>query len=459
MKKEKKENDGLPMEKVLSLAKRRGFVYPSSEIYGGLANAWDFGPLGVELKNNIKKSWWNFFVHQRDDIYGLDAAILMNPKTWSASGHLSGFSDALIECKNCHERFRADAVQKDKKGNNLCPSCGQKEFTEPRQFNLMLQTFLGPAQDEAHLVYFRPETAQAMFVDFKQILDTMSPKIPFGIAQIGKAFRNEVTPGNFIFRTREFEQMEIEYFVKPAAWQDQFEYWLGELKKWMNAIGLDESKISYHEVPNHERAHYSARTIDIEFDFPFGKKELYGLAYRGDFDLRSHQAASGQNLEYFEPKTGEKFLPHVIEPSLGVERTVLALLVSAYREEKVALLREDASRGEKNETRIYLDLNPQMAPFKAAVFPLLANKPDLLKKARDVYHSIKEAGILPADFDDNGNIGKRYRRQDEVGTPYCFTVDFQTLEDDTVTVRDRNTMKQERIKAEKVPDFLKEKLK
>ena len=448
MKKEKKEiNNGL-MEKILSLAKRRGFVYPSSEIYGGLANTWDFGPLGTELKNNIKNSWWNFFVHQRDDVFGLDAAILMNPKTWAASGHLSGFSDTLIECKSCHERFRADMLQKDKKGNYVCPSCGKNEFTEPKQFNLMLKTFLGPSQDKAHVVYFRPETAQAIFVNFKQILDTMSPKIPFGIAQIGKAFRNEVTPGNFIFRTREFEQMEIEYFVKPTVWQDQFEYWLEEVKKWMRLVGLDESKLSYHEIPENERAHYSKRTIDIEFEFPFGTKELYGLAYRGDFDLRSHQTASGQDLEYFDETTQEKFLPHVIEPSLGVERTALALLVSAYKEEKL-----------EKDIRVYLDLDIKIAPFKAAVFPLMANKPDLVKKARDIYLKIKSSGIVPVAFDDNGNVGKRYRRQDEIGTPYCFTVDFQTLEDDTITVRDRNTMKQERIRVDKIPEFLKEKMK
>lgn len=454
----KKEERNDLMDKIISLAKRRGFVFPSSEIYGGLANAWDFGPLGVELKNNIKQLWWKFFVHQRDDMYGIDASLLMNPKTWAASGHLKGFTDALVECKNCHERFRSDMLEKNKEGKFICPSCGKNEFTEPKQFNLMLKTFLGPAEDEAHIVYFRPETAQAMFVDFKQILASMSPKIPFGIAQTGKAFRNEITPGNFIFRTREFEQMEIEYFIRPTDWQDQFENWLEEIKKWMKIIGLDEGKISYLEVPENERAHYSKRTIDIEFEFPFGKKELYGLAYRGDFDLRSHQDASGQRMEYFDEKTGEKFIPHVIEPSLGVERTLLAVLCSAYREEKLAPLREDVSRGEKNDTRVYLDLDIKLAPFKAAVFPLMANKPELVTKAKEIYNSIKKMGITPIVFDDGGNVGKRYRRQDEIGTPYCFTVDFQTLEDGTVTVRDRNTMKQERIQVESAPDFLKEKI-
>jgi glycyl-tRNA synthetase len=444
-KEQKKESD--LMDKIISLAKRRGFIYPSSEIYGGLANAWDFGPLGVELKNNIKQLWWRFFVHARDDMYGLDAALLMNPKTWEASGHLKGFSDALVECKNCHERFRVDMLEKDNDGNFICPSCGKKDFTEARQFNLMLKTFLGPAEDEAHVVYFRPETAQAMFVDFKQILSTMAPKLPFGVAQIGKAFRNEITPGNFIFRTREFEQMEIEYFIKPHQWEDQFEAWLEEMKKWMRLVGLDEDKISYLEVPEHERAHYSKRTVDVEFDFPFGKKELYGLAYRGDFDLSSHQKASGQNMEYFDEATQEKFLPHVIEPSLGVERTLLAVLCSAYKEEKL-------DKG----TRVYLDFNIKLAPFKAAVFPLMANKPELVNKAKEIYSQIKSDGIIPMVFDDGGNVGKRYRRQDEIGTPYCFTVDFQTLEDDTITVRDRNTMKQERMPADSAAGFLRDKI-
>jgi len=372
----------------------------------------------------------------------------MNPKTWQASGHLEGFSDALVECKNCHERFRADMLEKDKKGNYICPSCEKNDFTEPKQFNLMLKTFLGPAEDEAHIVYFRPETAQAMFVDFKQILDTMSPKIPFGIAQVGKAFRNEITPGNFIFRTREFEQMEIEYFIRPNEWQDYFEYWLGQIKEWMQLIGLDSKKISYFEVPQHERAHYSKRTVDIEFDFPFGRKELYGLAYRGDFDLKSHQEFSGKSMEYFDPESKEKFLPHVIEPSCGVERTFLALFVSAYREENL-----------EKETRVYLDFDIKVAPYKAAVFPLLANKPNLVKKAQGLFSLIKNSGVYPIAFDDNGNVGKRYRRQDEIGTPYCFTVDFQTLEDNTITVRDRNTMRQKRIDFNLAADFIKEKMK
>ena len=465
----------LTMEQLVALAKRRGFVFPGSEIYGGFANTWDYGPLGVELKNNIKQLWWKMFVHERDDMYGLDAALIMNPAVWRASGHEATFSDPLIECKNCHIRLREDQLPDDKS----CPSCGKKEFTQPEKFNLMFQTFVGPEDpvdrvlaealslvfsDEAkekkisrvhelyakivapHKAYFRPETAQGIFVNFKQILDAYSPKLPFGVAQIGKAFRNEITPGNFIFRTREFEQMEIEYFIRPDAdWNKIFEAWLEQMKKWMEAVGVDMERVSYLEVPDEERAHYSKRTVDIEFDFPFGKKELYGLAYRGDFDLVSHQKASGQKLEYFDPETGERFVPHVIEPSLGVDRTVLAVLSSAYREQKM-----------EKDIRVYLALPFALAPFKAAVFPLLANKPELVEKARAIFHDLKkpEHFIGPIAFDDGGNIGKRYRKQDEIGTPFCFTVDFQTLEDDTVTVRDRDTATQKRIAVAEIPSFL-----
>ena len=434
------------MDQLISLCKRRGFIFPGSEIYGGLANAWDFGPLGVALKNNIKRSWWQRFVEERDDVYGLDAALLMNRKVWQASGHESTFSDPLVECKNCHTRIREDQLPEDKK----CPSCGKKEFTDPRQFNLMLKTFLGPAEEDANTVYFRPETAQAIFVDFKQIVDTYAPKLPFGIAQIGKAFRNEITPGNFIFRTREFEQMEIEYFVKNTdAWNDSFEMWLKEMNNWMTSIGIDIQKVHNLEVPKEELAHYSKRTVDVEFEFPFGKKELFGIAYRGDFDLQSHQAASGESLEYFDEETKERILPHVIEPSIGVERMLLAVLASAYREDT-----------ENEEKRIWLDLPMCMAPYKAAVFPLLSNKPELISKAQEIRAQLQGAwpGFFPIAFDKSGNIGKRYRRQDEIGTPYCFTVDFQTLEDNTVTVRDRNTMQQERISISEARKFLEEKL-
>jgi glycyl-tRNA synthetase len=431
------------IEQLVSLAKRRGFIFPDSEIYGGFSNTWDYGPLGVELKNNIKQLWWKMFVHERDDMYGLDAALIMNPKVWEASGHVTNFTDPLVECQKCHERFRQDMLEDPSK----CPSCGGA-FMPPRQFNMMFKTFVGPAEETANVAYFRPETAQGIFVDFKQILDAYSPKLPFGVAQIGKAFRNEITPGNFIFRTREFEQMEIEYFIRPDAdWNAVFEEWLSQMKKWMAAVGIDDTRVSYLEVPDGERAHYSKRTIDIEFEFPFSKKELYGLAYRGDFDLSSHQKASGQKLEYFDQQAGERFVPHVIEPSLGVDRTVLAVLASCYRQQEM-----------EKETRMYLALPFALAPFKAAVFPLLANKPELVEKARAIFHDLKkpEHFVGPIAFDDGGNIGKRYRKQDEIGTPFCITVDFQTLEDDTVTVRDRDTATQKRLAIGELAGFLRQ---
>ena len=315
------QNDNL-MEKIISLAKRRGFIFPGSEIYGGLANSWDYGPLGVELKNNIKKLWWKMFVQERGDMVGLDAALIMNPKTWEASGHLKNFSDPMVECKKCHTRYRADQLPEK------CENCKGTQFTEAKQFNLMFKTFLGPVEDEKGVVYLRPETAQAIFVDFKQILETSRQKIPFGVAQIGKAFRNEITPGNFVFRTREFEQMEIEYFIKPDDWQAQFDHWLGEMKRWVKAAGIDEAKVHYVEIGDEDRAFYSKRTVDVEFEYPFGQKELYGLAYRTDYDLTQHQKMSGKDLSYKDPAGGPGFVPHVIEPSLGVDRTLLAVLLS-----------------------------------------------------------------------------------------------------------------------------------
>lgn len=410
------------IDTIISLCKRRGFIFPGSDIYGGLANSWDYGPLGVELKNNIKQLWWKMFVHQRDDVVGIDAALIMNPKVWEASGHLKEFSDPLVECKKCHGRFRADQL------DGACPNCGEKEFTESKQFNLMFKTYLGPAQDDAGVVYLRPETAQAMFVNFKNVLDTTRKKLPFGIAQVGKAFRNEITPGNFIFRTREFEQMEIEYFIHPDQREQHFDHWLAQMRAWIDRVGIDKAKVHEVEIPEGERAHYSKRTIDIEFEFPFGQKELYGLADRGDFDLKNHQDASGQSLAYTDPDGGEPFLPHVIEPTWGVDRTLLAVLVSAYH---------------KEEERIILKLTPEIAPYKAAVFPLLKNKPELVQKARGLYEELKQRANVV--WDDRGNIGKRYYAQDEVGTPWCLTVDFQTLEDGTVTVRHRDDARQERI--------------
>lgn len=423
----KKETDQL-MEKIISLCKRRGFVFPGSEIYGGLANSWDYGPLGVELKNNVKNLWWKHFVHQRDDMVGIDAALIMNPKVWEASGHMTVFSDPLVECKKCHQRYRED-LRPEK-----CDQCGGKEFTNPKNFNLMLKTFLGPAEEKASEVYFRPETAQAMFIDFKNVLETSRKKLPFGIAQIGKAFRNEITPGNFIFRTREFEQMEIEYFMKEEGWQDVFEYWQGQMWNWMtNTLGLEKKHIHELDVPDGERAHYSKKTIDFEYDFPFGKKELYGLAYRTDFDLKNHF----KEAPYQDAETGEKLYPHVIEPSFGVDRSVLAVLCDAYVEEA---------------GRVVLKLKPTLAPYKAAVFPLLKNKPELVAKAKEIYDGLrKEFNVA---FDDRGNIGKRYYSQDEIGTPYCVTVDFDTLKKGDVTVRERDTMTQERIKINGLLSFI-----
>lgn len=415
------------MEKIVSLAKRRGFVYPGSEIYGGLANSWDYGPLGAQLKRNIKNFWWTRFVQRRDDMVGLDGAIIMNPKVWEASGHLDTFSDPLVECKKCHSRLRADQL------SDACPDCGGHDFAEAKEFNLMFQTFIGPAKEDANIAYLRPETAQTMFTDFKQVLNTTRKSPPFGIAQIGKAFRNEITPGNFIFRTREFEIMELEYFIpvpeKDEDWNEPFEYWKGEMISWMSDIGLDPSKIHELEVSKDDLAHYSKRTLDFEYDFPFGRKELYGLAYRTDFDLRNHEKASGKNLKYKNQETGEEYWPHVIEPTFGVERTLLAVLCSAY--------------DETDDDRKVLKLKPYLAPFSAAVFPLLKNKPELVKKARSLYDDLRRDFSIA--WDERGNIGKRYYSQDEIGTPFCITVDFDTLEDDTVTLRDRDSAKQERV--------------
>lgn len=432
------------IETLVSLCKRRGFIMPSSEIYGGLANAWDYGPLGVELKNNIKQEWWNRFVHQRTDVVGIDAALLMNPKVWEASSHLREFSDPLVECKVCHQRFRADQ-------DEVIKSHEHQDFTKPQQFNLMLKTFLGTTEESANTVYFRPETAQAMFVDFKQILTTSRKRIPFGIAQVGKAFRNEVTPGNFIFRTREFEMMEIEYFVKEDTWQKYFESWLEQMKKWVKDLGVAESHVHYVEIPDGERAHYSKRTIDIEYDFPFGQKELYGLAYRGDFDLQNHIKASGEDLSYADPENpAEKFVPHVIEPTWGVDRSVLVALLEAYHEEEAPT----AEEGE-TEKRVVLKFPYWLAPIKVAILPLL-KKPDLIKVADEIYQDLVKE--LACEYDETQSIGKRYRRQDEIGTPFCVTVDFNSLEDKAVTVRERDSMQQERIKIEELKDYLKGKL-
>ena len=418
------------LDKITSLAKRRGFIYQGSEIYGGLSGTWDYGPLGVALKNNVKNLWWKMFVEEREDMYGLDAAILMNAKVWETSGHVSGFTDPLVECDKCKKRFRSDLLSDQSK----CPECGGK-LGATRQFNMMLKTQVGVIDDSSSVSYLRPETAQGIFVNFKNILDAFHPRLPFGVAQIGKAFRNEITPRDFVFRTREFEQMEIEFFVREADWEEWFEHFRKNMWRFIELVGIDKEKVHELEVSPEDRAHYSKRTIDFEFDFPFGRKELYGLAYRSDYDLKKHNEASNSDLSYFDEETKERFVPHVIEPTFGLDRTVLALLASAYIEDEI---------GGEGEKRVFLKLSPRVAPVKVAVFPLLKNKPELVSKARAIYATIFEK-VSAVVFDDNGNIGKRYRRQDEIGTPFCVTIDFQTLEDDTVTIRDRDTGRQDRI--------------
>lgn len=529
------------MDDIISLAKRRGFIYPGSEIYGGLAGTWDYGPMGIALKRNITNLWWKMFVDSRDDMFGVDAAIIMNPKAWESSGHVSGFSDPLVECRNCNTRQRvdqlpgfssdeysvvkksvelhfedslkiflneiegllkkvgeqkpkikllADFIESDsipddqkevfrevgaklltevnkhldevdenfdliKLGQSIledskkyvglvgkkylndflaCPNCDKRGcWGTPTQFNMMFKTQVGAMEDESSIAYLRPETAGGMFVNYKNVLDSLHPKLPFGLAQIGKAFRNEIAPRDFIFRVRELEQMEIEYFVKPSEWEDHFETWRQLMHAWITAVGIDSEKTTELNVTGDDLAHYSKRTIDFEFEYPFGKKELYGLAYRTDFDLTAHAKGSSVDLSYFDEETKERFVPHVIEPSFGVERTVLAVLVSAYHEE-----------GEGDNKRVVLKLPRHIAPVKAAISPLLKNKPELVAKAREIYGNLKLA-VPQIMWDDNGNIGKRYRRQDEIGTPWCITIDFDTLENNTVTVRDRDTMEQTRI--------------
>lgn len=430
------------MENIISLAKRRGFIFQGSEIYGGLAGTWDYGPLGVSLKNNIKNLWWKRFVSDREDIFGMDASIIMNQNVWKATGHAQGFSDPLVECAKCKHRFRADQLEDKKK----CPDCGGALGTE-KQFNMMFETHVGATKDENSLSYLRPETAQGMFVNFKNILDSQHPKLPFGMAQVGKAFRNEIAPRDFLFRAREFEQMEIEYFVHPDNWQDTFNNFVNEVHAFIKDVGLTKNKVYENEIAEADRAFYSKRTIDFEFDFPFGRKELYGLAYRTDYDLKRHSEYSKVDLSYYDEEKKERFVPHCIEPSFGLDRTVLAILCDAYNEEK-----------DGEDTRVYLKLDPKVAPYKVAVFPLLRNKPELVAKAEEIYRMIKKV-IPEAIFDDNGNIGKRYRRQDEIGTPFCVTVDFETIEKGTgVTIRDRDSGKQERVVEESLIEYLKNKI-
>lgn len=423
------------LEDIVSLAKRRGFIYQGSDVYGGLRGTWDYGPLGVTLKRNIMNLWWQMFVESRDDMYGVDAAILMNQKVWQASGHVDTFTDPLVECSHCKGRFRADKLDNP----NKCPTCGSEgTFGEPKQFNMMFKTSVGPVADEGSISYLRPETAQGIFTNYKNVVDSFYPDLPFGIAQIGKAFRNEISPRDFVFRSREFEQMEVEYFVHPDTWQDNFDKLLSDVHEFLAALGLPKDKIHELDVAKDERAHYSERTIDIEFDYPIGREELMGIAYRTDFDLANIQRVSGKSMEYQVKGTSDKFIPHVIEPSFGLERALMAVLTSAYTEDEI--------NGEK---RIVMKFPENIAPVKYAVSPLLKNKPELVEKARTVYQALrKKHGAVM--WDDNGNIGKRYRRQDEIGTPYCVVIDFDSLEDDTVTVRHRDTTEQRRVEIDEL---------
>lgn len=456
------ENVEKTMNKIVSLCKRRGFIFQGSEIYGGLANTWDYGPLGAELKRNVKDYWWKKVVHERDDVVGLDSAILMHPRTWQASGHLEGFNDALIDCKQCKSRFRADHLIEDSlnmkvegksvqelteiiHGNEIkCPTCGMVAWTEARVFNLMFKTFQGVTEDSSSIVYLRPETAQGIFINFKNVLDSSRMKLPFGIAQIGKSFRNEITPGNFIFRTREFEQMELEFFVKPGEDEKWFEYWRQFMMDFFVSLGVKKENLRFRDHSPEELSHYSKATTDLEYKFPFGWGELWGTANRTDYDLSRHIEYSGKTLTYFDPEENKHIVPYVVEPSLGADRAILVLLCDAYDEEEV-----------QGETRVVLRLSPVIAPIKCAILPLSRKEP-LEELARKIYGDLRKH--YHAEYDNTGSIGKRYRRQDEIGTPFAITVDFESLEDNKVTIRDRDTMKQDRVEIDKVKDYLKDKL-
>jgi glycyl-tRNA synthetase len=425
------------MDKIVSLCKRRGIIFQNSEIYGGIGNTWDYGPIGVELKRNVKDAWWKSVVYERDDMEGLDAAILMNPATWKASGHLESFTDPLVDCKKCKHRFKLDDINGDR-----CPDCGG-ELTEERSFNLMFKTFVGPVEDNASVTYLRPETAQGIFVNFLNVQKMMRRKIPFGIAQIGKSFRNEITPGNFTFRTREFEQMEIEYFVKPGTDEECYKRWVEERFNWYLDLGINKEHLRLREHESDELAHYAKSCVDIEYLFPMGWAELEGIANRGDFDLRQHSEHSGKDLCYFDEAAKEKYLPYVIEPSAGADRATLAFLIDSYREEKV-----------KKEKRVVLAFKNCLAPIKVAVLPLLRNRPDIVETARSIAGDLRRE--FKAVYDDTASIGRLYRRQDEIGTPYCITVDVQSMDDHQVTVRDRDSMQQVRVPIEGIKAYLKD---
>ncbi len=472
------QNGRKSMEALVSLCKRRGFIFPSSEIYDGINGFWDYGPLGCELKRNVRDSWWRNIVQTRENIVGLDCSIIMHPKVWEASGHTASFSDPMADCKACKKRFHASTLcaeqglelLKTEKGYELpagvkCTGCGGRDFTAPRDFNLMFKTFIGPVEEDSSVAYLRPETAQGIFVQFGNVLAVSRQKIPFGIAQIGKAFRNEINPRNFTFRSREFEQMELEFFIKPGSDEQWHEYWIGERLKWYQSIGLPESSLKKLIYDKNDLAHYASACVDIMFDFPFGSQELEGIAARGNFDLTQHQTFSKKSMEYFDADTQERFIPHVIEPSAGVDRILLALLCEAFHEEWIP--KKDDGGGVREaepgkqapegfEARTVLRFSPRIAPIKVAVFPLLKNKPELVEKSREIFAALQER--WPCFWDQTGAIGRRYRRQDEIGTPYGVTVDFQTLEDGTVTLRERDSMKQERLSAAELPDRLRDTL-
>jgi glycyl-tRNA synthetase len=457
------QNQEKTMEKIVALCKGRGFVYPGSEIYGGLANSWDYGPLGVEFKNNVKRAWWKKFIQESPYNVGLDAAILMNPKVWVASGHVGGFSDPLMDCKDCKARFRADKLIEDATGeiadgwsdekmiefinekNIPCPECGKHNFTDIRKFNLMFKTFQGVTEDSSSEIYLRPETAQGIFVNFKSVQRTSRKKLPFGIGQIGKSFRNEITPGNFIFRIREFEQMELEFFCKPGTDLEWFKYWKDYCENFLLSLGIKKENMRLRDHDPEELSHYSNATTDIEYLFPFGWGELWGIADRTDFDLKQHSEFSGEKMEYTDPESGEKYIPYCIEPSLGADRVALAFLVDAYDEEIVD--------PEKNDTRVVMHFHPALAPIKAAVLPLSKK---LSEEAVKVYEKL--ASEFMCEYDESGSIGKRYRRQDEIGTPFCITYDFDSRDDDSVTVRHRDSMEQERVKIEDLTDYIRERI-
>jgi glycyl-tRNA synthetase len=434
-------SSGDVMDRIVSLCKRRGYVFQSSEIYGGIGSTWDYGPLGVELKRNIKDTWWNAMV-RRDDIEGLDAAILMHPRVWEASGHVAGFTDPLVDCRNCKHRFRPDTIGEGAEAK--CPRCGSRDLSPPRQFNLMFKTWMGPVEEEAAIVYLRPETAQGIYVNFLNVLNSSRQKVPFGIAQIGKAFRNEITPGNFIFRTREFEQMEMQFFVKPGSDVEWLEYWLGERQQWYRGLGIREGKMRVHQHEAHELAHYAAAAYDLQYEFPFGWQELEGIHDRTDFDLKAHETHSGKKLSYFDEEAKERFIPYIVETSAGVDRTLLTCLVDAFREE-----------GEGKEARTVLMLHPRIAPIKAAVFPLV-NRDGMPEVAMEVYHGLHRRWSV--FYDDGGSIGRRYRRQDEAGTPFCLTVDGESVTARDVTVRDRDSMRQERVAIDRLEEWLAERI-